>query len=77
VSHLSKLAFWLVTDREGKRAVWVGMETLVDWICPSPATHAKVAATLQFVIPTGAHSDFLPRGTPQRPRVRLSVRKAA
>jgi len=53
------------------------METLVCWICPSPSTHAKVGRRLQFVIPTGADPDFLLRGTHQRPRVRLSVKKAA
>jgi hypothetical protein len=31
----------------------------------------------KIVIPTGANPDFLLRGTHQRPRVRLSVRKAA
>src|SRR6202021_828120 len=31
----------------------------------------------RIVIPTGAYPDFLLRGTHQRPRVRLSVRKAA
>jgi hypothetical protein len=32
----------MLIDREHKWAVWVGMETLVGWICPSLSTHAKV-----------------------------------
>jgi hypothetical protein len=49
---------------------------LVDSVYPR-APLPRWAATLKFVIPTGAYPDFLLRGTPQQPRVRLSVRKAA
>jgi hypothetical protein len=45
------------------RRIWAVLsphqnEELLCQPCPSPSTRAKVAAALQFVIPTGADPDF-------------------
>jgi hypothetical protein len=51
-------------------------DSLLDSFHRSPPM-PRWAAALIFVIRTGAYPDFLLRGPQQRPRVRLSVRKAA
>src|ERR1700691_6373938 len=64
-------------DRERKwQSGLVWSSCLVDSVHPPPPMQ-RWATALQFVIPTGAHPDFLLRCTHQRPRVRLSVWKAA
>jgi hypothetical protein len=45
--------------------------------CKPAAWEQILSITNKIVIPTGANPDFLLRGTHQRSRVRLSVRKAA
>ena len=52
--YWSKLASWLVIDRERKWAVWVGIGALIGGsVHPSPPL-PRCSATLDFVIPTEA-----------------------
>src|SRR5271156_2498437 len=63
-------------DWERKWAVWGGVETMVGRVGPSPSAHAKVSRRPPLCHPERT-PDFLPRCSQKRPRMRLSLRKAA
>ena len=50
--------------------------THVDEKRLGPATTFYRTVALSFVIPTEAYPDFLLRGTPQLPRMRLSLKES-
>jgi hypothetical protein len=55
----------------------LGMTILLRHRLLVPLTGAKANSHNKIVIPTGAQPDFLPRGTHQQRRKRLSVEKCA